>query len=751
MKNFINFLPKWVETNIQPAFYDKQSGTCIQQTARMYAKVNQLVRIANEQYETIASYIQQFTDLRNYVEDYFDNLNVQNEINAKLDQMADDGSLSAIIGDYVDNVVTPRIDAIDAEVDAQNATISGVVTQIQSVASGSPAGVYATKADLASADPNHSKIYLVTADGNWYYYSTDDSDWVAGGTYQGSTVSDSSVTISSLGLDTKATLSVSQPTITWVDNYYLEKSGDTVSKVSNNNFMYSDPFLVKAGKTVAVKYLSHSGTVNDMIKVICTCDSDGTNIRPKKHDPRTGVPTVTEWEVPADSYIIVSCKKSNFGGVWVYDTPVDQQELKGNETPTPAHHNLLLDVEAITSEAGSVVLTPTYTTDRKFPTVYHCEYDYTQGTAQYSWAYYAMFRRTIESVTASSVTFVVDVKSDDASQLSVFGRINNTTIPASEESFTIYDLSSQYKRYVYTFNFSSQAVTKVAIIFGERETFQDALGSQSGSFDVRLAGFSIGDNKSYLLHHPFTESDEAYQLDSDSGIKGLFGSFIKFGSIGDSLASGESVANNTGSNVYVDNNDFSWGQFMAREHGLTCYNYNKGGLTTRSWLTDSAGLPSLLESGDNCRAFIIGLGVNDANKIGTGYIGEPTDIKSDFTQNEDTFYGNYGRIISYCKQVQPKCKIFMYTIARVGSQYDAFNNAIRTIATMFDNVYLIDVDRSDYNTGFINDNLRSGHFNAIGYKAIADLMYKQLNNYMYNNASEFRQIEFIGTNYSWIS
>ena len=143
--------------------------------------------------------------------------------------------------------------------------------------------------------------------------------------------------------------------------------------------------------------------------------------------------------------------------------------------------------------------------------------------------------------------------------------------------------------------------------------------------------------------------------------------------------------------------------------------------------------------------------MNDANKIGTGYIGEPTDIKSDFTQNEDTFYGNYGRIISYCKQVQPKCKIFMYTIARVGSQYDAFNNAIRTIATMFDNVYLIDVDRSDYNTGFINDNLRSGHFNAIGYKAIADLMYKQLNNYMYNNASEFRQIEFIGTNYSWIS
>ena len=37
---FIEFLPPWVETGIQTAFYDKESGTVLQQTARMYAKVN---------------------------------------------------------------------------------------------------------------------------------------------------------------------------------------------------------------------------------------------------------------------------------------------------------------------------------------------------------------------------------------------------------------------------------------------------------------------------------------------------------------------------------------------------------------------------------------------------------------------------------------------------------------------------------------------------------------------------------------
>ena len=101
MKNFINFLPPWVETNIQPAFYNKESGTVIQQTARMYAKVNQLVRCFNElskdQQETVAK----FVELKDFVEDYFDNLDVQEEVNNKLDEMAGDGTLETIVGNYI--------------------------------------------------------------------------------------------------------------------------------------------------------------------------------------------------------------------------------------------------------------------------------------------------------------------------------------------------------------------------------------------------------------------------------------------------------------------------------------------------------------------------------------------------------------------------------------------------------------------------------------------------------------------------
>lgn len=102
---FVEFLPPWVETGIQPAFYDKESGTVLQQTARMYARVNMLIRMFNklskETKETVENYIEQFNQLHDYVHDYFDNLDVQEEINNKLDAMVEAGTLQEIIADYL--------------------------------------------------------------------------------------------------------------------------------------------------------------------------------------------------------------------------------------------------------------------------------------------------------------------------------------------------------------------------------------------------------------------------------------------------------------------------------------------------------------------------------------------------------------------------------------------------------------------------------------------------------------------------
>lgn len=146
---FVEFLPPWVETGLQPAFYDKESGTVLQQTARMYARVNMLIRMFNklskntktevERFEevvdtrvtnfeesvntrvtnfensvneTVADYIEQFNQLHDYVHDYFDNLDVQEEINNKLDQMLEDGVLQEIITTYIQSNVAWTFDTV---------------------------------------------------------------------------------------------------------------------------------------------------------------------------------------------------------------------------------------------------------------------------------------------------------------------------------------------------------------------------------------------------------------------------------------------------------------------------------------------------------------------------------------------------------------------------------------------------------------------------------------------------------------
>lgn len=104
---FVEFLPPWVETGLQPAFYDKESGSVLQQTARMYARVNMLIRMFNklskQTKETVDTYVKSFNELYTYVHDYFDNLDVQEEINNKLDEMAESGGLQELIINYFKN------------------------------------------------------------------------------------------------------------------------------------------------------------------------------------------------------------------------------------------------------------------------------------------------------------------------------------------------------------------------------------------------------------------------------------------------------------------------------------------------------------------------------------------------------------------------------------------------------------------------------------------------------------------------
>lgn len=64
---------------------------------------------------------QQIAEMKEFMDNYFSNLNIQNEINNKLDQMAQDGTLAQIINENIFNELNGRVTNLEGE-NAQNQT-----------------------------------------------------------------------------------------------------------------------------------------------------------------------------------------------------------------------------------------------------------------------------------------------------------------------------------------------------------------------------------------------------------------------------------------------------------------------------------------------------------------------------------------------------------------------------------------------------------------------------------------------------
>ena len=309
--------------------------------------------------------------------------------------------------------------------------------------------------------------------------------------------------------------------------------------------------------------------------------------------------------------------------------------------------------------------------------------------------------------------------------------------------------------YVYTFGWTSSDTDMLHFpITGFSGTILTLGADTATTFKSQIAIYVYGSDTRFYYRAKYANWNDWKRLEETGSDLTPFAGFRKIGVIGDSLASGEAVANNGGTNQFIDNYDYSWIQYIARRDGQTAFNFSSGGLTTRSWLTSANGLTKLQNADNKCQCYIIALGVNDAGTLGYSYIGTIDDINtSDPSQNEDTFYGNYGKIISAIQAIEANAKIFMMTMPSDHNEghRTAVNGAIRSIANsnLFDNCYLIELTDDDVAVPSIANNLRVGHYNAAGYEAISRVIEKKINQYMNTNWSEFRTIEFIGTNYSY--
>jgi hypothetical protein len=127
---------------------------------------------------------------------------------------------------------------------ALKADKSYVDTQITSVGNGSPKGTYATLSALQTAFPTGTTgIYIVTADGGWYYWNG--SAWTKGGTYQSTGIADGSITAKNT-----AFMSASKNLFnTYFEQGSMDGSGNTSNDASTSNTRTHDFINVSASTT----------------------------------------------------------------------------------------------------------------------------------------------------------------------------------------------------------------------------------------------------------------------------------------------------------------------------------------------------------------------------------------------------------------------------------------------------------------------------------------------------------------------
>lgn len=226
-----------------------------------------------------------------------------------------------------------------------------------------------------------------------------------------------------------------------------------------------------------------------------------------------------------------------------------------------------------------------------------------------------------------------------------------------------------------------------------------------------------------------------------------FSLFETIGVVGDSYAngySGESASASSG----INHPAVSWPQVLARRNGVTVTNYAWGGMSTRSFITDSNhGLPVLLNDTAK-KLYLLVLERNDyniENGGSTGYIGSISDITGySLGSYPDTFYGNYATIIESIQNHAPNAKLVMMagdysTSNALGTSYNA---AMVAIASHYSIPCMeqMGANGDDYFLGsnsYYRDKTAGGHPSPIAYTGMELAIERLFNKCVKNNKAYF--------------
>lgn len=347
--------------------------------------------------------------------------------------------------------------------------------------------------------------------------------------------------------------------------------------------------------------------------------------------------------------------------------------------------------------------------------------------------------------------------SDVIKNVKVFGMEDNTRIIISNIRHNYVETSGQTVNActVYMSDNSGSAGSKIhQITFSEENghisKFSIPKISENAmiSFDYKLSEIKdgsrvVGSGVEFLVKKScyFPRIIEYSKIEECENLMTSFSMFEKFAVIGDSYSSGEIyVPKGDGTYRVKDYYELSWCQMLARRNGISCINMSSGGLHTRSWLTAQRGL-SLLQSSEPQNLYIVALGINDVNKLGESYIGAISDIHDgNPSQNADSFYGNYGRIIEAIKEKSPLAKIIVFRCKKDTGVYAKYNIAISAIGKHY-NLPAINQNDDAFFESSVYSTMVQGHPTAMGYSGMSLAFERLIDRCMRNNIDYFKDYD----------
>lgn len=172
-KSFDVFFKSFVLQNFPLIEEDFDSLTYYQMLSKIVGYMKDVIDNNKAIQDNQEAVLEAYNELQNYVNNYFDNLDVQTEINNKLDEMVQNGELQTLLN----SLFADLREETETRLDEQNTRLNNMQNQVNAVAGGTPKVVTST---ASMTDTN--KIYVLSTNGKWYYYNG--SAWTIGGDYQ---------------------------------------------------------------------------------------------------------------------------------------------------------------------------------------------------------------------------------------------------------------------------------------------------------------------------------------------------------------------------------------------------------------------------------------------------------------------------------------------------------------------------------------------------------------------------------------